>query len=173
MPSRLLRVPWIARRSNQSILKEINPEYSLEGLIPKPQYFGHLMRRANSLEKTLILGKIEGRRRRGRQYETVGWHHWLNEQKFEQALEDGEGQGSLACCNTWSRTELGRTERLNNWIRTLTFTLWKGELQVWHLFIFKSRQPPTKQRKTEKTELKYDGYTSLNPSYSWSCHCPE
>ena len=66
---RLLRVPWAAGRSNQSILKEINPEYSSEGLMLKLklQYFGHLMRRANSLEKTLMLGKTEGRRRRGRQ----------------------------------------------------------------------------------------------------------
>ena len=66
---RLLRVPWTARRSNQSILKEISPEYSLEGLMRKLklQYFGHLMRRTNSLEKTLMLGRIEGRRRRGRQ----------------------------------------------------------------------------------------------------------
>ena len=65
---RLLRVPWTARRSNQSISKEINPEYSLEGLTLKLnfQYFGHLMQRANSLEKTLMLGKIEGRRRRGK-----------------------------------------------------------------------------------------------------------
>ena len=66
---RLLRVPWTARRSNQSILKEISPGCSLEGLMLKlkPQYFGHLMRRANSFEKTLMLGKIEGRRRRGQQ----------------------------------------------------------------------------------------------------------
>ena len=66
---RLLRVPWTARRSNQSILKELSPEYSLEGLMLKLklQYFGHLMRRANSLEKTLMVGKIEGGRRRGRQ----------------------------------------------------------------------------------------------------------
>ena len=64
---RLLRVPWTARRSNQSILKEINTEYSLEGLMLKLQYFGHLMQRANSLEKTLMLGKIEGMRRRARQ----------------------------------------------------------------------------------------------------------
>ena len=64
---RLLRVPWTARRSNQSILKEISPEYSLEGLMLKLQYFGHLMRRANSLEKTQMLRKIEGRRRRGQQ----------------------------------------------------------------------------------------------------------
>ena len=64
-----MRVPWIARRSNQSILKEINPEYSLEGLMLKlrVQYFGHLIRRTDSLEKTLMLGKTEGRRRRGRQ----------------------------------------------------------------------------------------------------------
>ena len=66
---RLLRVPWTARRSNQSILKEISPEYSLQGLMLKLklQYFGHLMRRADSLEKTLMLGKIEGQRRRGQQ----------------------------------------------------------------------------------------------------------
>ena len=64
-----MKVPWTARRSNQSILKEINPEYSLEGLMLKLklQYFGHLMQRADSLEKTLMLGKIEGRRRRGQQ----------------------------------------------------------------------------------------------------------
>ena len=64
-----MRVPWTARRSNQSILKEISPEYSLEGLMLKLklQYFGHLMRRTDSLEKTLMLGKIEGRRRRGQQ----------------------------------------------------------------------------------------------------------
>ena len=62
---RLLRVPWIARRQNQSILKEINPEYLLEGLMLKLQYFGHLMRRMDLFEKTLMLGKIEGKRRRG------------------------------------------------------------------------------------------------------------
>ena len=64
---RLLRVPWIARRSNQSILKEIRPKYSLEGLMLKLQYFGHLIQRTGLLEKTLMLGKIEGRRKRGRQ----------------------------------------------------------------------------------------------------------
>ena len=64
---RLLRVPWTGRRSNQSILKEISPEYSLEGLMLKRQYFGHLMRRTDSLEETLMLGKIGGRRRRGQQ----------------------------------------------------------------------------------------------------------
>ena len=69
---RLLQVPWTARRSNQSVLKEINPEYSLEGLMLKLQSFGHLMQRANLLEKTLMLGKIEGKRRRGDKDEMVG-----------------------------------------------------------------------------------------------------
>ena len=74
---RLLRVPWTAKRSNQSILKEISPGCSLEGLILKLklQYFGHLMQRTYSLEKTLMLGKTEGGRRRGRQDEIVEWHH--------------------------------------------------------------------------------------------------
>ena len=81
---RLLRVPWTARRSNQSIQKEVSPGCSLKGLMLKLklQYFGHLMWRANSLEKTLMLGKIEGRRIRGQQDEMVGWHHWLNGQEF-------------------------------------------------------------------------------------------
>ena len=109
---RLLRVLRTARRSNQSILKEINLEYSLGGLMlrQKPQYFGHLMWRANSLEKTLMLGKTEGRRRRGQHAWMVGWHHWLNGHEFEQALGDGEGQGSLACCSPWGRKELDTTE---------------------------------------------------------------
>ena len=72
-----MRVPWTARGSKQAILKEISPEYSLEGLILKLrfQYFGHLLRRIDSLEKTLMLGKIEGRRRRRREDEMVGWCH--------------------------------------------------------------------------------------------------
>ena len=74
---RLLRVPWTARRANQSIVKEISPGCSLEGLMLKLklQYFDHLMRRADSLEKTLMLGGIGGRRRRGQQDEMAGWHH--------------------------------------------------------------------------------------------------
>jgi len=78
-----LRVPWTARRSNQSILKDISPEYSLEGLMLKLklQYFGHLIGRADSLEKTLILGKIGGRRRKGKQ--RMRWHHCLNGYEFE------------------------------------------------------------------------------------------
>ena len=83
---RLLRVPWTARRSNQSILKEISPEYSLEGLMLKLklQSFGHLMQRTDSLEKTLMLGKTESSRRRGMTEDgMVGWHHRLNGHEFE------------------------------------------------------------------------------------------
>ena len=108
-----MRVPWTERRSHQSILKEINPEYSLEGLMLKlkRQYFGHLIQRADSLEKTLMSEKIEGRRRRGTtEDEMVGWHHLLNACEFEQTLGDGEGQGSLACCSPWGHKELDTTE---------------------------------------------------------------
>ena len=81
----LLRVPWTARRSNQSILKEISPWISLEGMLKqKLQYFGHLMQRVDSLEKILMLGGIGGRRRRGRQRdEMAGWHHRLDGREFE------------------------------------------------------------------------------------------
>ena len=93
---------WMTRRFNQSILKEISLEYSLEGLMLKlkPQYFGHLMQRMDSFEKTLMLGKIEGRRR-GRQ--RMRWLDGITYSRhgFEQALESGEGQGSLACCSSW------------------------------------------------------------------------
>ena len=81
-----MRVPWTARRSNQSILKEISPEYSLEGLMLKLKlcYFGHLMQRTDSLENTLMLEKIEGGKRRGRQEdEMVVWHHSLDGYEFE------------------------------------------------------------------------------------------
>ena len=112
---RLLRVPWTARRSNQSILKEINPEYSLEGLMLKLklQYFGHLMRRVDSLEKTLMLGGIGGRRRRGRQR-----RRWLDgiTNSMDMSLSDlrvGDGQGDLAYCDSWGCKELNTTERLN------------------------------------------------------------
>ena len=82
-----MRVPWTARRSNQSILKKINPEYSLEGPMLKLQYFGHLMRRTDSLEKALMLGKFEGMRRRGQQSMRVGDGH-----EFEPTLGVGDKQ---------------------------------------------------------------------------------
>ena len=109
-----MRVPCTARRSNQSIRKEISPEYSLERLTLKLklQYFGHLMRRADSLGKTLMLDKTEGKRRRGRQDEMVGWYHQLNGHELEQTPGDSEGQGSLACCSAWGQRDLDMTEQL-------------------------------------------------------------
>ena len=105
-------VPWTARRSNQSILKAVSPGSSLEGLILKLklQIFGHLMRRADSLEKTLMLGKIEGRRRRMTEDEMVGWHHQLDGHEFEQAVGVGGGQGSLTCCSPWGHEESDMTK---------------------------------------------------------------
>ena len=108
---RLLRVPWVAGTSNQSILKKNNPEYSLKGLMLKLQYFGHLMQRADSLEKTPMLGKIEGRRRRGCQRA-----RWLDgitnsmDMSLSKLLGLGEGQGSLACCCPGGHKELDMTE---------------------------------------------------------------
>ena len=98
---RLLRVPWTARRSNQSILKEINPKYSLEGLLMKLklQYFGHLMRRANSLEKTLMLGKIEGKRRRGQQrmrwLDSITDSLDMNLHKLQEIVKDREARHAV------------------------------------------------------------------------------
>ena len=112
-----MRVPWSARRSNQSVLKEISSEYSLEGLMLKLEFqsFGHLMQRADSLEKTLMLGKIEGKRRRGRQ--RTRWLDGItnsNEHEFEQVPGVSDEQGSLACCSPWACEESDTTEGLNS-----------------------------------------------------------
>ena len=107
-----MRVPWTARRSNQSILKEVSPEYSLEGLMLKLklQYPGHLMQRADSLERTLMLGKVEGQEEKGTtEDEMVGWHHLLSGHEFEQTPGDGEGQESLVCFSPWGRKESNTT----------------------------------------------------------------
>ena len=105
-----MRVPWTARRSNQSILKEISPGCSLEGLMLKLklQYFGHLMRRADSSEKTLMLGEIEGRRRRGQQ--RMRWLDGITDlmNMSLSKLRD------LVCCSPWGHKESDTTERLNN-----------------------------------------------------------
>ena len=121
---RLLRVTWTARRSNQSILKEINPDYSLKGLMLKLklklQYCGHLMQRVDSLKRTLMLGKIEGRRRR----DDRGGDGWMASPTqwtcVWQPLGDGKGQGSLACFCPYGHKELVMTEWLNN-----KMTMWR------------------------------------------------
>ena len=112
---RLLRVPWTAR-SNQSILKEIHHEYSLERLMLKLQYFGHLMQKAASLEKTLMLGKIEGRRGRQRMRWLDGITDLIHE--FEQSPGVGDGQRRLACCSPRGCKESYTTERLN-WLNPI------------------------------------------------------
>ena len=114
---RLLRVPWTARRSNQSLLKEISPGISLEGMILKLklQYFGHLVQRVDSLEKILMLGGTRDRRRRGRQ--RMRWLDGIMD-LMDVSLSElremvGDGEGGLACCDSWGRKESDTTERLN------------------------------------------------------------
>ena len=118
----LVRVPWTARRSNWSILKEINPEYSLEGLMLKLQYFGQLMWTANSPEKKSPEKDWGQEKKEAAEDEMVRWYYRFNRHEFEQTSGDNGGQGSLACCSPWGRKESDTTERLNKnnkkWIRS-------------------------------------------------------
>ena len=120
MLEKTLESPLNCRRSNQSILKEISPEYSLEGLMLKLklQYFGHLMQKNWFIWKDPDAGK-DWRQEEKETTEDgmVGWHHRLNGHKLEQVLWVGDGQGSLACCSSWGHKELDMTERLN-WTET-------------------------------------------------------
>ena len=113
---RLVRVSWTAKRPNQSILEEIHTEYSLEGLMLKLQYFGHLMQRANSLEKTWCWERLKAGREED---DRMKWLDGLPTQwtwvwAIEQAPGDGDGQGSLACCSPWGCKESDTTEWLNS-----------------------------------------------------------
>ena len=146
---RLLRVPWTARRSNQSILKDISPGCSLEALMLKLQlqYFGHLMWRTDWFEKTLMLGKTEGRRR-GKQDEMVGWQHWLDGQ--EQAPRVGDTQGSLACCSPWGHKKSDMTEQLN----------WTHTHRHKHTVIYETIDTPMEPNRETRNRHSWD--TTLN-----------
>ena len=119
------------------MLKEINPEYSLEGsmLMLKLQYFGHLKWKADSLEKILMLGKMEDEEKETTEYEMAGWHHWLNGHEFEQALGDGEGQGSLVCCSSWGCKE----PWLNDWPTTTNIKFVFFNVKVFISLCFKNK----------------------------------
>ena len=112
---RLLRVPWTARRSNQSILKETSPGCSLEGLMLKLklQYFGHLMRRTDSLKRPWCWERLKAGGEWDDKGWEVGWHHQLNGHEFGWTLGVGGRQGGLVCCSPWGHKELDTTERLN------------------------------------------------------------
>ena len=108
---RLLRVPWTARRSNQSVLSKINPEYSLNCLMLKLkfQYFGHLMQTDDSLEKSCCWERSGQKEKRTWGDEMAGWHHQCNEHELRQALRIDKGQAGLPCCNPWGHREVGTT----------------------------------------------------------------
>ena len=130
-----LRVPWTARRSNQSIVKEISPEYSLEWQMLKLnlQYFGHLMWISDSLEKTLMLGRIEGRRRRGRQ--RMRWLDVITNSMYMSLskLGVGDGQGSLVCCTLWDHRVRHNWATELNWTDTCIYIFILLVLILWRI----------------------------------------
>ena len=159
---RFLRIPWTARRSNQSILKEIIPEYSLEGLVLKLQYFGHHMWRTDSLEKTQMLGKTEGRRR-GQQ--RMRWHHRLSGHEFKQTQGDSKGQGSLVCCSPWGHKELDTTE----WLNKKKYSIWSSStLATWLEEPTHYRRPWCWERlRAGEVGDRWDGWIASLTQWTW------
>ena len=140
---KLLRVPWTARRSNQSILKEISPGCSLEGLILKlkVQYFGHLMQRADSLKRPWCWERLRAGGKGDTKDEMVGWHHWLNGHGFGWTQGVGDGQGGLACCGSWGREESDTTEP-PNWTELCQFMFFPavGKNDLFHHTLYNTMQ---------------------------------
>ena len=112
---RLLKVPWTARRSNQAILREVNPECSVEGLMMKLKFqcFGHLMYTVESLESPWCWKEWGQKEKKSSEDEIAGWHHGCNGHELGQTSGDGKGQGGLVCCSPWGHKELGMTGQLN------------------------------------------------------------
>ena len=172
---RLLRISWTARRSNQSILKEISPGCSLEGpmLKLKLQYFGHLMQRADSLEKNPDAGKDWGQEEKGTtEDEMVGWHHQLNSHGFGWTPGVGDGQGGLVYCGSWGRKEPDTTERLN-WteLKWLNWPLLRASLLISAKVAagFSETKPPPALASPTSYISSDASNVKLQPSHSVKC----
>ena len=160
---RLLRVPWTERRSNQSILKEINPEYSLKGLMLKLQYFGHLMQRTDSLEKTVMLGKIEGRRRRwqrSRWLNGISNSMNLNLSKFWEMVMDWEAWRAGVHGVTKSQTRLSEL----NWTTLNLIKVWSTKLSI------SSVQLLSRIWLFAMTKVKFRNFPSNSTALTLFCH---
>ena len=141
-----LFIKLTARWSNQSILKEISPGISLEGMMLKLklQYFGHLMQRVDSLEKT-DAGRDWGQEKGTTEDEMAGWHHWLDGRESEWTPGVDDGQGGLACCDSWGRKESETTERL-----IWSDLIWMIEVERWQSWLKEEYESQHVERKTLK-----------------------